>query len=386
MRFLKKRNAERATEEERAEQRADRSVVALLLAIKLLVLLFGGIAYEILQNKTLGGLYGWLAVWNQWDSQHYQDVAHYGYVTEGDQRPWIVFFPLFPWLVRWFAILFRDYLLSAFVVSTLSSIALVLVLRRLAELDVDRAVAINAVWFMLIFPTSYFLHIGYTESTFLAFALGSFLAARRGKWWLAGLMGAFASLTRLNGLLLVPALACEAFLQYRATAGQRKLRREWLWIALVGVGSAVYLLINYKVHGDPFAFLTFQRERFFKMPAWPWVGIIKVWTWQWGDPRRGIMNGPIELFFILLGLACTVWCWKKLRVSYAVWMGLNWLLFTSTSMVNSVPRYTLILFPIFVLFAAFTAARPVWSRVIAVVSLVFMTLFIGMFVQGAWAY
>jgi Gpi18-like mannosyltransferase len=145
------------------------------------------------------------------------------------------FFPLFPWLVRSFALLFRDYLLSAFVVSTLSSIAVVLLLRRLAELDVDRAVARNAVWFVLIFPTSYFLHIGYTGSTFLAFALGSFLAARRGKWWLAGLTGALASLTRLNGLLLVPALACEAFLQYRA--GERRRRKEWLWIAFVGVGS-----------------------------------------------------------------------------------------------------------------------------------------------------
>jgi hypothetical protein len=67
-------------------------------------------------------------------------------------------------------------------------------------------------------------------------------------------------------------------------------------------------------------------------------------------------------------------------------MGLNWLLFTSTSMVNSVPRYTLILFPIFVLFAIFTTARPVWSRTLAVLSLMFMTLFISMFVQGAWAY
>ena len=153
MHILKKRNAEPATEEEQAEQRADRSVLALLLAIKLQVLPFGPIAYTILQNKTLGGFFGWLAVWNQWDSQHYQDVAHYGYVREGDQAPWIVFFPLFPWLVRVFAILFRDYLLSAFVVSTLSSIAVVLLLRWLAELDVDRVVANNAVWFMLIFPT-----------------------------------------------------------------------------------------------------------------------------------------------------------------------------------------------------------------------------------------
>jgi len=365
--------------------RADSFVIALILAMKFLVLLFGGIAYTIFQNKPLVGFYGWLSIWNQWDASHYLDIARNGYVTEGDQRNWIVFFPLFPWVVRLFALALRDYLLSAFAVSALASVAAGLLLRRLAEFDVDRATGRTAIWFMFIFPTSYFFHIGYTESLFLALALGSFLAARRRKWWLAGAAGALASLTRLNGLLLFPALACEAFLQYRA-ARQRRLRAEWLWIALVGVGFLLYLLINRHVHGSPFAFLTFQRERFFKTPAWPWIGIIKVWTWEWGDARRGLMNGPVEFFFIFFSLACTVWCWKTLRSSYAVWMALNWLLFTSTSMVNSVPRYTLILFPIYILLARATVARPVWSRVITAWSLTFMALFISLFVQGAWAY
>src|SRR5260370_39055229 len=99
----------------------------------------------------------------------------------------------------------------------------------------------------------------------------------------------------------------------------------------VSVCSALYLFINYKVHGDPFAFLTFQRERFFKVPDWPWVGIIKVWTWQWGDPRRSLMNGPIEMFFIVLSFACTVWCWKKYGFSYPLWMGWTGLLFCGLS-------------------------------------------------------
>ena len=78
--------------------------------------------------------------------------------------------------------------------------------------------------------------------------------------------------------------------------------------------------------------------------------------------------------------------WLLLTCRCQLWMGLNWLLFTSTSMVNSVPRYTLILFPIFVLFAVFTAARPAWLRALTFLSLMFMTLFISLFVQGAWAY
>jgi hypothetical protein len=189
----------------------------------------------------------------------------------------------------------------------------------------------------------------------------------------------------VNGLLLIPALACEALLQYRAD-GRRGLRPEWLWIASIGVGFVLYLFINYNVYGDPLAFLQVQRERFFKTPAWPWVGIVKVWTWKWGDARQLQINGTQEFFFILLGLACTIWCWRALRASYAVWMTLNWLLFTSTSFVHSVPRYTLTMFPIFILFARFTAARPVWFGIITVWSLTFMALFITLLVQGEWAF
>ncbi len=105
-----------------------------------------------------------------------------------------------------------------------------------------------------------------------------------------------------------------------------------------------------------------------------------------GDARRLHRNATEEFFFIVLGFACTVWCWRALRASYAVWMALNWLLFTSTSFVISVPRYTLAMFPIFILFARFTAARLVWSGIITFWSLTFMALFITLFVQGEWAF
>jgi Gpi18-like mannosyltransferase len=363
----------------------DFSVVALILAIKALVLIFGTVTYTVWQNKAPAGFYGWLEIWNHWDGPHYLDLARDGYVTQGDQQNWIVFYPLYPWAIRLFALIFRDYLLSAFVISAVASVLAGIFLSKLTELDFDRVVSRSAVWFMFVFPTSYFFHIGYTESLFLSLALGSFLAARKHKWWLAGVAGALACLTRINGLLLIPALACEALVQYRME-GRRRLRAEWLWIAFIGVGFALYLLINYNVYGNPLAFLQFQRERFFKVPAWPWVGIIKVLTWKWSDARSSHMNGTQEFFFIVLSLVCTIWCWRVLRASYTVWMALNWLLFTSTSFVHSVPRYALAMFPIFILFARFTSRRPIWFGIITVWSLMFMSVFITLLVQGEWAF
>lgn len=91
----------------------DWSVLALILGIKVLVLIFGGVVYTVWANKAPVGFYGWLEIWNRWDGPHYLDIARDGYVTQGDQRNWIVFYPLYPWAIRLFTLVLPNPLLSA---------------------------------------------------------------------------------------------------------------------------------------------------------------------------------------------------------------------------------------------------------------------------------
>ncbi|HVF45057.1 MAG TPA: hypothetical protein VM936_18675, partial [Pyrinomonadaceae bacterium] len=174
----------------------DGRTVAFVLGVKALVFIFAAQAFAIWKNERPGSFYNWLSLWNRWDAPHYLDIARMGYVKEGVESRWVVFYPLYPWLVRAATLFVRDELAAAFLVSTLASVAAGLLLYRLALLDEERAVARAAVFFMFVFPTSYFLHIGYTESLFLALALGTFLAARERRWPLAGLLGALACMTR----------------------------------------------------------------------------------------------------------------------------------------------------------------------------------------------
>ncbi|HEX8476450.1 MAG TPA: hypothetical protein VF666_20800 [Pyrinomonadaceae bacterium] len=363
----------------------DWSLVGMILAIKASLFLFAVHAYYVFADRAIPTFREWLEIWNRWDAPHYLDLARDGYVATGEQRLWIVFYPLYPWLARAFAfVVGDDHLIGAFIVSTLASVVAGLLLQRLARLDDSDAVARSAVVFLFIFPTSYFLHIGYTESLFVALAVGCFLAARTERWWLAGVLGALAGLTRINGSILIPALAVEALHQYRTT---RRLNLQWLWIALAPLGFAAYLALNKYVTGDAFAFTEIASQHWFKTLSSPWHGITEVYNsvW-WRTPSDSQMVGMQELFFILLGLMCTVWCWRALRPSYAVWMTLNWLLWTSTSFVLSAPRYTVILFPIYILFARLAAARPLWGVVITVWSLLLLSLFVSRFVQGLWAF
>jgi hypothetical protein len=363
----------------------DGRVVAFVLGVKALVIFFAAQAYTVWKDERLGSFYEWLSIWNRWDAPHYLDIARTGYVREGVESRWIVFYPLYPWLVRAASFLLRDELVSAFFISALASVAAGLLLYRLALLDEDERVARASVIFMFVFPTSYFLHIGYTESLFLALALATMLAARARRWPLAGLLGALACMTRVNGLALLPALAFEAWEEYRA--GGRRLRARWLWALLPASGFGVYLLINWSVKGHPFEFLRMQDEYWYRTFAWPWDAIAAAWRMSLGaKPSDALMVGWQEFFFVLLGLGLTAWAWARMRASYAAWMTFNWLLWTCTKFVLSVPRYTLVLFPAYIIFARASARRPEAGALIAIWSLLFLSLFIARFSQGYWAF
>lgn len=355
---------------------SDWETIGWVLAIKALLLTFGIQAVAAMTQKHRG----WLELWNNWDAMHYLRLAEHGYVAAGDGRVSLVFFPLYPWLVRLTAFVARDYMLAAFIVSGFASVAAALLLRRLARCDETEAVSRNAVWFFLIFPTSYFLHVGYTESLFLALTLGCFLAARKSHWALAGVLGAGACLTRVNGLVLFPALATEVALQYWQT---RRINFRWLWLGLVPFGFLGYLWLNHEVTGDFFAFTKIMHEHWYKKFATPWFGIYDVFLRAKG---MNVNEGLNEFIGIVLVTICMIGSWVSLRASYAVWITFNWLLICSTAYVLSVPRYALALFPIFILFSRACTGRRFWFAMLTVWSLLYLALYTGRFAQGTWAF
>lgn len=362
---------------------SDRSVVAMVLVIKAVVLVFGALSLQITNNERVRGLTHLLSIWNRWDGPQYLLIAQHGYAPTGDQRLALVFFPLYPWLIRLTAIVVRDAVLSAFLVSTVASVAAGVALARLFAIDYPRHLARRAVWFLFIFPTSYFMHIDYSESLFLALVIASFMAARRERWLQAGIVGAFAALARPNGILLLPALGADALWELWE---KRRFNWRWLWAGLVPMGFAVYLLVNYRITGDPLAFLSAQREHWSHTLVAPWssirvnFGVAGDW-----DASQAAMIGTQVLFYLAVGLAGAIAAAYLLRPSYAVWMALNWLFFSTQSWDISAPRYTLMMFPLFILLARL-ARRRTWDAAITVWSLLWLALFTSEFVRGHWAF
>ena len=216
----------------------------------------------------------------------------------------------------------------------------------------------------------------------MALTLGCIYAARTKRWLWAGVIGALACLTRANGLILIPALGVEILHQYWTT---RRLRLGWLWLALVPLGFVVYLAINAYVAGDPFAFVPIRKEAFYIATAPPWVGVQAAIGQMGNPPGQAEMFGMQEFIFIALGFVCACLSWFKLRPIYSVWITCSWLLVVSVTYIASVPRYTLTMFPIFILFAILAKRRywlAVLTRLVARVSRIFSSLF----AWGRWAF
>jgi len=354
-------------------------VIGWVLSIKVLLFVLAAKSYAVIWGNWLGSAHRWFEIWDQWDVGYYQKIAEFGYAaTDGS----IAFYPLFPWLVRLVADICGSYLAAGLMVSGFASIAAAILLRRLVQIDYPASVAMRSVWFFLIFPTAYFLHVGYSESLFLALALGCILAARIQRWWLAGVLGALCWMTRAPGAVLVPALTVEAAQQYWV---QRRWNWRWLWIAIVPAGFGVYLLINWRVSGNPFAFFQTRKEMFEQSFALPLRGIRQAIWARYPTPNEAEMVGIQELFFVALGFVCMIISWIKLRPVYATWMTGSWVLFSSVSFFQSVPRYTLTMFPIFILFALL-ARNSFWKGVLTAWSLLFFGLFAILFARGEWAF
>jgi hypothetical protein len=380
---------------DRLLDRTDALLIAWTLFAKVGVLAVGVIALW----TVIGHAPTLLEPWQRWDAPHYTDVAIWGYVADdpgtlsypgyrqdfpGDLDLYIVFFPLFPWLTSAVLAVVGDPVVAAFVVATVASLFVAPLLYRLVSVDLGPGIALKAAAFLLVFPTAYFLHIGYTESLFLALAFGSMWLARTDRWWAAGVIGGLAALTRANGLILIPTLAVEAWLQWRQ---DRRLRASWLAIGGVGIGFGIYLWLNWSVYGDPFMFSEIQRGHWHKELSWPWDGIASaVSSTGRSNPDGAFMYGWMELLFTGLGAVASIATARWLRPSWGVWMIGNWLLITGTGFVLSVPRYSLVLFGLFV-WAALLAERWRWAGwLLGAASAASMAYFAWRFASGVWAF
>ncbi|HEY6325857.1 MAG TPA: mannosyltransferase family protein [Candidatus Cybelea sp.] len=317
-----------------------------------------------------------LAVWGRWDAVHYLNIATLGY--RGTD---MAFFPLYPFLIRIVGSLAGNHLIAGLLISNASFFFGLLYLYKLLEHEYDRAVARRAIFYVSIFPTAVYFTAVYTESLFFMLTVASFYYMRSRQWWMAGLVGFFAALTRVEGVLLLVPFVIEWLTQ------ERPLRPRALYDlaagALIPAGLAIYMAYLWVLRADPlyFSHVQIHWNRHF---APPWVSLANAFEkLMHATSGQLAANQSLEIAFTLLMIAVLLAGWHSLRPSYIAYMALSILVPMSTSNLMSMPRFALVLFPMFAILARW-GDRPWVNNVILAFSLPLLGLFTVLFADWYW--
>jgi Mannosyltransferase (PIG-V) len=146
----------------------------------------------------------------RWDTFFYYTIATDGYSWDPAvfRHYNVVFFPLYPALIRCGgAALGGHPLLAGLLISLTAFAGALVLLYRLARLEIGDDYAWRVILLISTFPYALYFSAVYTESLFLFLSVGAFYAMRRGRLGWTALCGLMAGLTRPNGFWLALPLA-----------------------------------------------------------------------------------------------------------------------------------------------------------------------------------
>jgi hypothetical protein len=306
---------------------------------------------------------------DHWDARWFLNIARHGY----DETS-AAFFPLYPALL--------SLLGSSIVWGTLLSLVTAglgaWLVFEIARPKLGAAGARDTVLVLALFPTAFVFTAVYSDGLFLLLSAASFLAAERGRPWVAGIAGGLAVATRVMGLALLPALV---YLLW-----PRKRRDGWRLAPLLLLPAALGLYALYldRELGDPWAFTDAQAvgwEREFATLG-PlgglWVAIEAgghgaleiVRDLPRTDPEGAGYPQALEVSFwnavhlllVVPAVWLTVVAWKRLGPALGLYaLATLLVILTAPSKgfpLISLPRFLLTDFPVLIALAAVVQERP----------------------------
>ena len=346
------------------------------LTVFLYALLFRTAVYFIsviilaLQNNGIGSFQDFLEGWRRWDGSNYLAIAENGYADSlVDGKPlFLVFFPFYSYLIRIFHLLIPDYMVSALAVSCISYGIGCVYFYKLTALDYGRDAARNSVIFLSVFPFAFFFGSMMSESTFFMLSAMVLYYARIHKWRRAGLVGIFACITRMHGILLLFPAFIEWAAYYKPLALIRKKRYDYLlkavftkaiWLPAMGLGILYYLWLNYDITGNPFQFMIYQKEHWSQGFCSFTHTLDYVFQLAFFQEKLESIQFCIwipEALLFILGMLCVLYGLKSSRTSYAAYLLVYLLLNYSVTWLLSGGRYLSCALPMF-LFAGCWAKK-----------------------------
>lgn len=353
--------------------------------------------YHIFPSPNLNLL---LFSWLHWDAKAYLNISYFGYHYQSD----VGFFPLWPFVQHIGGILLGgkfpvSYYLAGLLLANLFFYFDLVMLYHLIAKRYGTAVARRVLFYFSFSPFALFFFAGYGESLFVLLTLGMFLCLQRGHlqdWWVAGLCGLLATLTRSAGLMLIiPFLA--VYLRrfwWPFRTGQRDWRKivnAGIPVILIPVGLLMYMLYLHFLTGNTLLFLNEENTVWHRYLTFP---LFTLWLALQSFPRETLFVLQVEnltnLIAVLLPFALLLRGWRSLPWHYTLF-ALSIILFalsfptiiTQNEPLLSQPRYTMILFPLTLILAQW-GKNPRFDIIFRFLTLLAFSLGVALFVSNIW--
>lgn len=344
------------------------TVFGAALLFRVAVALLSLLLYDLVTGSEIG-LAGLPKLWERWDGPHYVHLAERGYggYLEDGKPLFLVFFPLYVWLIRGVGALISNIPLAGMLVSALCFAWGNVYLYRLAMEEYGQSVARRSLLLLWAYPFSFFFGGIMTESLFLLTTAAGLYHIRRHQWGRAAVWGILAAMSRMQGVLLIGAACAEIFCEVKPLEKRGEERKEAalyigkrlpLLVAPI-LGSLSYLALNAHITGNPFTFTEMQQhwdQGFQWFPEVLAYLLKNALTW-----RRVIVRWemwiPELVLFPLVGLLF-LRSWKKHRSMFTLYGFVYFILNYCLSWLLSAGRYLACAIPCFLFGAEELEGRP----------------------------
>jgi hypothetical protein len=328
----------------------------------------------------------WIDGWVRWDSFWYEAIvdSHPRFVPANHSSA--NFFPFYSWVSWIVALPIRAFLdaehafyIGGLIVSSSAFLLGLTAVERLARTLAGADVSARTVWLIAVFPFSFFLTAVYADALYFCLCAWSLTLACERRWPLACALAAMASMTRIPGVALFPALGLEYLRQNPPSPRGFRLRQAAVLLAILAIGPIVIGGYYDWRYGDPLAFLHARQlgwnravglagwirdvGYFFEPPIFACSGVAD--CLREFAPTRALL-GASYLLLLPISIALTLSAARTLGAGLTAWA----LISIAMSLPNGfdgVGRFTAVLFPVFIALAmrlrsraAFVALCAVW--------------------------
>lgn len=315
------------------------------------------------------------------------------------------YFPLYPLSIRYFTpFLGGNHLIAGILISNISFFLGLLLLRSFLMTLFDNKQVFWTILFLLLFPTSFFFSVIYTEGLFFLLLCAVLYSHLKRKFFITMFSSYCISLTRVIGVFTVGYFWLYDLFSFHMTAKKKSIFGYVTAIKPVTLGNSFFALFGFasyayylqRTTGDPFFFFTsqpaFGANRSTEIILFPQVLFRYLKIFLFSDFSFQYMIAVLECASFLGGAGIMLWLyWKVVKdkdksekhvvlLSLTVFSLLILLVPTLTGTFSSIPRYVLFSLSVFI---GLSYIRSWYAKVVVASSFfVLQMILLAYFVQG----